>query len=187
MKQLKLVLEDLVLLVHKLLALDQASVTSGWAYFEDDKLVKHGKFTATAEDIGERLHFIRQQVTKLIEEFDIDELVFEDIQLQESVNGQRMGGLQNVKTFKILAEVFGVIYELAVDLAVPHTAVLSGVWKANLGIRGKRRPEQKQNAQKYVIQKYGIKPTQDECDAICIGTYIVQNNIKIENDHDWTN
>jgi hypothetical protein len=32
--------------VYKLLALDQASKTSGWAYFEDNQLKDYGKFTA---------------------------------------------------------------------------------------------------------------------------------------------
>lgn len=97
-----------------------------------------------------------------------------------------MNGVQNVQTFKVLAEVFGIVYELAVELQIPHTAVLSGTWKSNLGIKGRQRTEQKQNAQKFVIEIYGIKPTQDECDAICIGTYITKNNIVIENDHDWS-
>ena len=37
-----------------------------------------------------------------------------------------------------------------------------------------------------VKETYNIKCTQDECDAICIGTYIVNNNIVIEDDHDWS-
>ena len=31
--------------------------------------------------------------------------------------------------------------------------------------------EQKKNAQIYINTMYGIKATQDECDAICIGTH----------------
>ena len=50
-----------------------------------------------------------------------------------------------------------------------------------------KRDEQKRNAQKFVVENYHIKPSQDECDAICIGTYIVRSNIVIENDHDWSN
>ena len=171
-------------LVHKLLALDQASVTTGWAYFEDDKLKGFGKFTTHEDDIGERLFYIKNQVKNLISKYEIDELVFEDIQFQKTVNGQAM--LNNVQTFKILAEVFGVIYEMAVELKVPRTAVLSSVWKSNLGIKGKTRTDQKKDAQRFVKETYGVKATQDECDAICIGTYIVNNNIKIEEDHDWS-
>lgn len=82
--------------------------------------------------------------------------------------------------------VFGIIYENAVELQIPRTTVLSSTWKSKLGIKGKRRDDQKRDAQRFVKEFYNIKCTQDECDAICIGTYIVQNNIKIEDDHDWS-
>ena len=71
----------------------------------------------------------------------------------------------NVKTYLYNAE-------LVTELNIPHTAVLSGTWKSTLGIKGKNRPEQKRNAQAYVNTMYGIKATQDECDAICIGSHI---------------
>jgi len=54
------------------------------------------------------------------------------------MDGQRVN---NVSTFKILAEVFGVIYELATELEIPNTPVLAGTWKSTLGIKGKTRPE----------------------------------------------
>ena len=57
----------------------------------------------------------------------------------------------------------------------PVEAVLAGTWKSTLGIKGKTRPEQKQNAQKWVIATYGVKPTQDECDAICIGAHKIRS------------
>jgi hypothetical protein len=54
----------------------------------------------------------------------------EDIQLQE-----------NVQTFKALAEVFGVVYELVTSLNLPIETILASVWKSGLGIKGKNRPE----------------------------------------------
>lgn len=65
-----------------LLALDQASRTSGFAIFDDeDKLVTFGTFTYDDEDIGIRLHKIRNKVKSLIEKYAITQVVFEDIQL----------------------------------------------------------------------------------------------------------
>lgn len=62
-------------------------------------------------------------------------------------------------------------------MKIKNSAVLSTVWKSTLGIKGKDRPEQKRNAQKYIENMYGLKPTQDECDAICIGLHkIIENN-----------
>ena len=90
------------------------------------------------------------------------------------MDGQRVN---NVQTFKALAEVFGVLYELCIDISVPVGAVLAGTWKSTLGIKGKTRPEQKRAAQVWVEQTYGIKATQDEVDAICIGAHDVRQNI----------
>ena len=159
----------------RVLALDQASRTSGWAVFIDGKLSTFGKFTADHSDVGDRLHYIRGKVLELIETHEIDEVVFEDIQLQGNV-------ANNVATFKALAEVFGVLYELFVALKMPRTAVLSTVWKSSLGIKGRDRTAQKKVAQEWVINTYGVKPTQDECDAICIGAHYVNNKVEV---FDW--
>ena len=160
----------------RLLALDQASRTSGYAIFEDDKLIKYGSFTFTDEDFGKRLVKIINKVAELIQEYKIDEIAIEDIQLQGNV-------ANNVATFKALAEVFGVLYELFVTLKMPRTAVLSTVWKSTLGIKGKDRPAQKRAAQVWVEKTYGVKPTQDECDAICIGAHHVNNRVEV---FDWS-
>ena len=166
----------------KILALDQASHITGWAVFEDGNLVKYGKFSVDNENIGERLHEIRERVAQLIADYGIDKLVFEDIQLQQNVQN-------NVKTFKILAEVFGVIFELATALEIPNQAVLAGTWKSTLGIKGKNRQEQKRNAQAWAQNTYGIKCTQDEADAICIGSHICKKGFTLEEDSesfDWS-
>lgn len=183
-KQILLELAVWGVLVHKLLALDQASRTTGWAYFEDSELKQHGKFQADQDDIGERLFYIKNQVKNLVDKYEVDEVVFEDIQFQKSVNGISVP--ENVKTFKMLAMVFGIVYELCVELKIPRTAVLAATWKSKLGIKGQHRNDQKKDAQRFVKETYNIKCSQDECDAICIGTYIVNNNIIIEDDHDWS-
>lgn len=144
------------------LALDQASKTTGYAVFIDDKLETFGKFTFDDTDIDVRLVKIRNEVLKLLQKYVPDEVVFEDIQQQNNV-------ANNVQTFKVLAEVYGVISELLAELQIPHSTVLAASWKSTLGIKGRTRPEQKRNAQEYVENKYKVKPTQDECDAVCIG------------------
>jgi hypothetical protein len=58
----------------------------------------------------------------------------EDIQLQEN-------RINNVSTFKILAQVLGVIQELLVELDIPQSVVTSSSWKSTLGIKGRTRPE----------------------------------------------
>ena len=153
---------------RRLLALDQSSRISGYAIFVDENLIAHGSINLTEEDVGQRLVLIRKEVTKLIHKYDINEIAFEDIQMQASVGN-------NVQTFKILAEVFGVILMLCTELKINYTIVSSNTWKSTLKIKGKKRSEQKQDAQRYVLEKYGIKAIQDTVDAICIGAHMIAN------------
>lgn len=154
-----------------ILALDQASRVSGWAIFTDNTLLTYGKIDLSKEDnIGEKLHLLRQKVKKIIEDYKIEKVILEDIYM----DGQQVN---NVHTFKVLAEVFGVLFELCVDMNIPVEAVLAGTWKSTLGIRGKTRPDQKRAAQAWVLKNYEIKATQDEVDAICIGAHTIKQII----------
>ena len=152
-----------------LLALDQSSQTSGYSVFTDGKLTDYGKFTFTDSDVGARLTKTRNKVIELIAQYEISEVAFEDIQLQNTVGN-------NVVTFKTLAEVYGVIHQLLDEKKIPYQIVPSVTWKSTLGIKGKNRQEQKKNAQLWVISTYNEKPTQDECDAICIGEHIIRQS-----------
>ena len=171
---------DLGQQVSRLLAVDQASSTSGFAVFVDGELTDYGKFTFSESDIAERLVNIREKVISLIDLFQIDEVAFEDIQMQNNVN--------NVQTFKVLAEVFGVILELLQEKKIKYTIVPSSTWKSTLNIKGKTRTEQKKNAQNFVLEKYNIKAIQDTCDAICIGTHILNHggHLQETNGFDWS-
>ena len=71
-----------------------------------------------------------------------------------------------------MAQVLGVLTETFEELNIPYQIVYSSSWKSTLRIKGSKRVEQKRNAQKYVLVNYGVKATQDTCDAICIGTQI---------------
>lgn len=152
----------------KILALDQASRTSGFSVFDDNKLVTSGKFTFEDSDMGLRLKKIRQKVENLINEYSPSVLVLEDIQLQKAVGN-------NVVTYKVLAQVIGVLIELATEKNIKYELVHSSTWKSYLGITGRTRPEQKKNAQAYVEKTYELKVSQDQSDAICIGTYYTNN------------
>ena len=164
----------------KLLALDQSSRTTGYAIFENGKLLTYGKFTVSDDKTEDRLFKIREKIKNIIQENEITEVAMEDIQLQGNV-------VNNVQTFKTLAEVFGVVSELLVELKIPQTAVLSSSWKSTLNIKGRTRPEQKKNAQAWVVNTYGVSPTQDECDAICLGVHHLKKGSSSEpSGFDWS-
>lgn len=154
--------------MNNILALDQASRTSGFAIFQEDKLIASGTFTYDDDDFSLRLVKIRNKVISLIEQYDINKILLEDIQLQGQTN--------NVTTYKTLAEVLGVLEELSRERKIPHELVHSQTWKSTLGIKGRDRATQKRNAQAFVIATYGKKVSQDESDAICIGTHYINGN-----------
>ena len=86
---------------------------------------------------------------------------------------------KGVTTYKVLAEVFGITEELLYELKIPYQIVPSQTWKSKLKIKGKKRTEQKQNAQAWVLENYNIKVIQDICDAVCIGasTFIQEKKV----------
>lgn len=155
-------------MARKLLALDQSSHLTGYAIFDGEKLLTYGHINQNEQDIGQRLKGLREKVIDLIEQYEINEVAFEDIQLQGNVRN-------NIVTFKTLAEVFGIIQELCAELNFKYTIVHSQTWKSSLHIGGKTRAEQKKQSQLYVQTMYDIKPTPDEADAICIGAHIIRN------------
>ena len=154
---------------NRLLALDQASKCTGWAIFEDGELKSYGKISLDNPNTDIRLVQLRQGIQTLVADYNIDEVIFEDIQQQNNV-------ANNVQTFKVLAEVYGVVSELLQEIQIPHSTVLAASWKSTLGIKGRTRAEQKKNAQLYVEQNYGIYVIQDIADAVCIGTHHIKKN-----------
>ena len=102
---------------------------------------------------------IRQKIQELIKEYNITEVVLEDIQLEKGVGN-------NVITFKALAEVIGVI---------TFKIIPSSTWRSGLDIKGNQRKVYKKNAQIFVEKNYSKTATEDESDAICIGTHYIRN------------
>lgn len=165
--------------MRKLLALDQSTKTTGYAVYHDDRLYTFGHFTCNQKDLGERLMNIRYKVIELIDQYDINEVIMEDIHLEEDVNN-------NVQTFKKLAEVFGVIYEMLTEKDLRNDAVQASVWKSGVGITSRRRESQKRDAQKLVADKFKVNPTEDEADAVCIGLYWTSQKNTCQNNFDWS-
>ena len=148
----------------KILSLDQATRTSGWALFEDSQLIDFGKFTFDDANILKRIHKVCAQLQILILTHKPDKIVFEDIAMQGQIN--------NVQTFKALAQLQGAIAEICFQTKIPFDIWSPNQWRAECRfLRGndKDRNAQKKIAQQWVIKQFGQKCTQDEADAICIG------------------
>lgn len=62
-----------------LLSLDQSSHTTGYALFQDKKLLTYGIFNFDDPNIGKRLIKICDKIKSLINEYSVDKVIFEDI------------------------------------------------------------------------------------------------------------
>ncbi len=149
----------------KILALDQAVVTTGFAVFENNQLITKGTFkTKSTLPIEERLGNIWKSVNELRQEHEIDHIAFEDIQNQG-----------NAETYKKLAYCQAAIYLYCYFNEIPCSVLGPSHWRSLLGIKGRKREEQKKAAIEYVKDKYKIECTSDEADAVCIGAaYLVE-------------
>lgn len=157
-----------------LLALDQSTNVSGWALYEDDKLLCFGHVNPSDQDYLVRIVKLRNWLAKVLDSIDNNiEVAIEEIQLQKhEPNGGGFSKDFGVTTFKKLAHVQGAILSLLVERHITHYIVSAAAWKKTCKVKGKNRSEQKRNAQLFVKEKYAVEPIQDEVDAICIGYHI---------------
>ena len=153
------------------LSLDQATRITGYAIFHDDKLVKVDQFELTDSKIGTRLKKYKEKILKLIDENGVNQVLFEEIQLQ-----------QNVETFKKLAMLYGTTMLLLEEKGIKYDIVSSNTWKSKCKIKKTGRETEKQAAQKFVEDQYGIHVSQDKADAICLGYSYLKKP-----DFDWSN
>ena len=136
--------------------------------FEDGKLIDYGTLVlGKKDDIYEDiLFFAREKIQELIQTTQTDFIVIEDIQQQK----------QNVKTYKKLAMLLGVLMSLFQEIKKPCIVVPPTRWKSFCGIKGKKRAEQKANTILFVQEKFGLGDiTEDMADAVGIGYWAINH------------
>ena len=155
--------------VKRTLVFDQATNTTGWAVFDDNKLVKYGAFNTKGSSPEQKINEMKYWVRDMISSWRADRVVIEDIQLQnfEEENLNTIG----VTTFKALAHLQGVLIDLFYENKISYKIAHTGTWRKHNGIKGKSRADKKKSAQLLVKEIYQKEVTQDEADAICIGRY----------------
>lgn len=165
---------------RKILSLDQALNLTGFAIFEEDLLIKYG--TLNLSDIkgdnptDEKILNVKEFIKRIKKNYGIDLVIIEDIQSQV-----------NIKTFKHLAWLQGVIKNYLYEQEIPYTVYKPSEWRKIIGIKGRKRVEQKANAQLKVKELYNIDVSEDEADAILLAvatiTSVKKNNLNILKDN----
>lgn len=146
---------------RRLLALDQATLITGFAIIENGQLIHKGIKRSTEPTIYERIKNMRDWLISVIKHYEIDVVGVEDIQLQ-----------QNVEIYKKLAMLYGVIQLTVLETTgqLAYTAN-SSEWCKWCGIKAKYRNARKEASQNRVKTKFGLTVSQDAADAINMADY----------------
>ena len=166
--------------VKRILALDQASKVTGYAIFDNTKLIKYGTFSTSSDNDIERFAMIRAWLLSMITAWRPDYIGIEGIQFQEEGSGQKTG----ITVFQTLARLQGILMITCYDSKVPFEICPTNTWRHSCGVKGKARTDKKRSMQLLVQQWYNIKVTEDEADAIGIGHHLVtyiQKNTAVTN------
>ena len=144
----------------KLLALDQATSFLGFAVFEGQDLTDNGTVFFRGDPAIKRIALIRKWLNCKVHEENIDFVAMEDIQQQK-----------NVKTFRVLAQLLGVLECYLFEKGIPYRIVHVKTWRKELGIPDTtNREKAKASTMEYIEKKYDIENVEeDAADAICIG------------------
>lgn len=153
---------------QRILALDAATVITGYAIYDDGVLVTYGTYKVDKDlPTEQRINEMKKWLAAALHEWDVDFVGIENIQLQSFGHGQ-----YQVEMYRTLANLQGVLIDTVFEACVDHELVYSSTWRkyCNVGDE-KGRENKKKAAQDKVKVWYGQDCTQDEADAICIGKY----------------
>ena len=155
---------------YRVLALDAATQLTGYAIYDDDTLISYGVYKVSSDkETTERIHEVKLWLLAAMQEWKPDFIGIEHIQLQ-TYSKFGNNALQ-VETYRVLANLQGVLLDTLYEAAIDYDLVYSTKWREYCGINGKERESKKKAAQEKVSQWYNLNCTQDEADAICIGKY----------------
>lgn len=153
---------------NKIISLDQSLSCTGWAVFDDKKLIAANTFSVSkTAPMDRRLLEIYKNLTDLYHEYEFEKIYFEDIQLQEG----------NALTYKHLAYAQAAIILWCGHMDMDWSMSAPSHWRKVLGGGfGRKRAEQKRYAIQLVQKWYNIEVPSDIADAICIGRAAIQES-----------
>lgn len=152
----------------RVLALDQATYTSGYSIFSNKQLIKYGIFKTSLEDEIARDNKIKQWLISMIQNWQPDLVVLEGIQYQEQFG---------VTVFETLARLQGILMETLFELKVPYKIAPTNTWRNHCGVKGRTRADRKRSMQLLVKEWFDIKVSDDCSDAIGIGKFGAETTV----------
>lgn len=145
----------------KLITIDGSTMKTGIAYFINGEYNTHHLLDFSKEKNME-VRFIEMSKTiwKSLDKYKPNILYIEETYTA-----------RNPQTAKILTRLQGVVYAWCINNDCEFNTIKPTSWRKLLGFKqGKnvKRDELKTQSVDYIFNKYGIKVTDDESDALCI-------------------
>lgn len=151
-----------------ILSLDLSSKSSGWAFFEDNKLIDYGCITSASTDLIKRIYIMRDGIQEVLNKYTIDKVYIEEVRPQGGF------GAGNIQTHRALmwlqAAIAFMLHDFNKKIVLEY--VYPSTWRATIGIkngRGIKRESLKQADIDFVKERYNISVNDDIADAICLG------------------
>lgn len=152
---------------QRVIALDQATHTTGYSIFDNEELIYSDVFEANEDNEIDRDIEIRNWLIQMIQKWQPDIIGLEDIQLQQFDNK-----LVGVTTYRTLARLQGILLAACRENGVDCVVCSPSTWRAHCKVKGRTRADKKKSMQTLVKQWFDISVTDDIADAIGIGKYI---------------
>ena len=156
-----------------ILALDPSTKNTGYAIYDNQKLIAYGCISAGSANLFKRITKMTEEIKNLFNTYDIKKVVIEEV-IPDDVHG-------NQTVFKALMYLQAYIMGTLDELGVETKFYVASSWRSKCGIhtgRGIKRESLKPKDIIFVQNQFGIKVNDDEADAICIGFAEVGGTIK---------
>lgn len=165
--------------IQRTLGVDQATHISGFAIFDGEELINAGCFTAKEEDEIARDIQVKNWLIQLIQNWNVDVVGLEDIQLQQVNRGI------GVTTYRTLARLQGILMAVCHELGVSYVVCPPSTWRAHCKVTGRSRADKKKSMQLKIKEWFDITVSDDVADAIGIGKYVSETHRKKVKIYNW--
>lgn len=142
------------------MGIDNASKKLGYSIMQDGVLIEYGVMEETDDNVFERMCNLYNRIEEKVNLHKVECIIIEDTFFST-----------NIKVLKTLSQLQGVIMALCFKHDIMLRLYLPSEWRKIVGLKGKKRAEQKLAAIEYVNSKYGFnlkKKDDDIAEAIMI-------------------
>ena len=149
----------------RIIAFDQSTKATGWAVLDKEtaEIVKFGVLKPEGET-NDRIRQTIKHCLWLVEEYQVTFVFIEGIYSE-----------LNKKVFAILAKLAGSLEIMLEEKGYIVNVVSANEWRKRVGIKSRKRADVKKEAIELVHTLYGIKASEDECEAILFARAFCDN------------